>query len=375
MDDEITELIPPEEVTKEVFAEWRSPRRGAANPERLDNPVWQWLFESKWTAFAATDHFQEETAYELGPGWCHSRFGQSETDLGDGRTVFLAGEHEDFYDPDFFIYNDVTIRHCDGSLEFFGYPVDDFPPTDFHSATLLEDGILLIGNLGYIADRRPGETQVLKLDTKTWKMVKVETGGDCPGWISDHTARLSPDGKSITASGGRVFLESGQLVESFDDWKLDLGEMQWSRLTDRKWTMVEIAPKGDEWLKLYEMRHALEMEEFDYGDEVRDLMAGSGLEVEDEDLTWKPPKDRETFAVLYVPPVEHEHVENEDEEDYRNFRIRIDGVIVRYTEESDAVTLTVEGQLPPEVVDDLIADLMRKLEIVCETEMETIRVC
>lgn len=373
MDDEEVELPPPEEMTKKEFAEWRSPRRGVANPERMDNPVWQWLFESKWTAYAATDHFQMGTAHDLGPGWCNSRFGQSETYLADGRVVYIAGEHEDFYDPDFYIYNDVVVRSGDGSLEFFGYPVEDFPPTDFHAAVLLNDEILLIGNLGYGDDRRSGETQVMRLDTKTWKIERVETSGECPGWISDHSAELSSDGATISVSGGKVFHDNGALVENFDDWELDPWTMRWRRLTDRKWTIVEIAPKDDEWLKLFEMRHALEMEGFDYGGEVRDLIAEEGLEIE-EDLSWKPPKDRETFAALYVPPIEHEKVENEDEEDYRNFRIRIDGVIVRYTEDNDAVALTVEGQLPPAVVDELIEDLMKKLTIVCETEMETKRV-
>lgn len=40
------------------------------------------------------------------PVWCFNRFGATRTKLPDGRTVCIGGEHEDFYDPDFYIYND-----------------------------------------------------------------------------------------------------------------------------------------------------------------------------------------------------------------------------------------------------------------------------
>jgi hypothetical protein len=40
-----------------------------------------------------------------------------------------------------------------GRVDICGYPQDVFPPTDFHTATLLEDAILLIGAAGYTAKR------------------------------------------------------------------------------------------------------------------------------------------------------------------------------------------------------------------------------
>jgi len=57
--------------------------------------------------------------------------------LPDGREVLIAGEHEDYYDPDFFIYNDVVVRAPDGKFAIYGYSKEAFPPTDFHTATLL----------------------------------------------------------------------------------------------------------------------------------------------------------------------------------------------------------------------------------------------
>ena len=43
------------------------------------------------------------------PFWSWQRFGRTSTALPDGRVIHIAGEHEDFYDPDFCIYNDVMV--------------------------------------------------------------------------------------------------------------------------------------------------------------------------------------------------------------------------------------------------------------------------
>ena len=69
--------------------------------------------------------------------WCFDRFGTSKTALEDGRTVHIGGEHEDFYDPDFHIYNDVIVVSSSGQVAIYGYPLEAFPPIDFHSATLV----------------------------------------------------------------------------------------------------------------------------------------------------------------------------------------------------------------------------------------------
>lgn len=145
-------------ITPEVYASWRSPRRGAANPDRMNNPLWEWLVRTGICAYSATKRFDGPSAFDAGPAWCFERMGQPSVKLPDGRVVFIAGEHEDSYDPDFYIYNDVVVWHPDGSLDIFGYTVEEFPPTDFHTATLLGDHIILIGNLGYQKERKQGLT-------------------------------------------------------------------------------------------------------------------------------------------------------------------------------------------------------------------------
>jgi len=68
-------------VTPELFREWRSPRFCLSNPERMNNPVWEWLIRSKLSAYQATERFLDPSALDAGPGWCFDRFGQSSTQL------------------------------------------------------------------------------------------------------------------------------------------------------------------------------------------------------------------------------------------------------------------------------------------------------
>lgn len=64
---------------------------------------------------------------------------RSSTRLRNGREIYIAGEHEDWYDPDFYIYNDVIVIHPNLEIQIYGYPRTVFRATDFHSATLVQD--------------------------------------------------------------------------------------------------------------------------------------------------------------------------------------------------------------------------------------------
>ncbi|KAF2123192.1 hypothetical protein BDV96DRAFT_562093 [Lophiotrema nucula] len=155
------------------------------------------------------------------PIWCNSRMGQSLTKLPDGTVVEIGGEHEDFYDPDFMIYNDVIVHGPNFTATgltgkeikpyaIYSYPEDVFPPTDFHTATYVPDlnAIFIIGCLGYggkksKASTERGETPVYRLDVGTWKITKVDTAGEGPGWIRSHMASLEC-GEEIRVSGKEV---------------------------------------------------------------------------------------------------------------------------------------------------------------------------
>jgi ankyrin repeat protein len=187
------------------FGAGRVRRFGTQNPERVETPFLRAMVAARahaWTARRLFAPDEKPTA----PVWCYGRYGQSITELGDGRVIEVGGEHEDWYDPDFCIYNDVVVYDGRGDFAIYAYPRDVFPPTDFHTATLVEGWIYLIGSVGYPEERQRGRAQVFRLSTTDFHMERVETVGDDPGWISRQRARLRPDGL-IHVSAGKVGAE------------------------------------------------------------------------------------------------------------------------------------------------------------------------
>ncbi|KAK4449002.1 hypothetical protein QBC34DRAFT_300250 [Podospora aff. communis PSN243] len=173
------------------------------------------------------------------PSWCFDRFGRTTTWLEDGRIVFIGGEHEDWYDPDFCIYNDVVVvspaehpevvsrevrvpREEDdwegrdwedyygdededegeedvwilvegleikpprpGEMEIHGYPASVFPPTDGHVAVYVEkvkwrEYIYIIGGVGYTPGVHREATRVFRLYLKDFSIKPLATTGELP---------------------------------------------------------------------------------------------------------------------------------------------------------------------------------------------------
>src|SRR4051794_32167387 len=119
------------EISRELFDQQRRPRFGTANPERMRLAFWEWMIrggggpaaehegflgriglitrngvlKSTYGPWRARDLFNVPVDREDGPIWTFDRMGQTRTELPDGRLVCVGGEHEDYYDPDFCIYN------------------------------------------------------------------------------------------------------------------------------------------------------------------------------------------------------------------------------------------------------------------------------
>ena len=357
------DLKVPPSVTLEIFKLWRDARRGRVHPESQNNPYWAWLLQSETSAWAANQYFDGPSSFGGQPIWSADRFGQSITQLADGRKILIAGEHEDYYDPDFFIYNDVAVVHPSGEVDFYGYPIDAFPPTDFHSATLRGDQIILIGNLGYPDDRNPGTCPILILDTATWLISKQASTGDHPGWIHRHRAELAEDGESILIRGGTVCpADPGlPLVENIDDWRLRLTDWCWERLTERKWPLFEISRADNQPNRLWELRQAVWQQQIPALKELSEHQ-------------FPLPKDPGALETLYTPnQVPHQQIpppasDEDGESEYGVTRIAIDGVVVRYVEDFDNILLTVEGELARETIDALVDDVVTKLSKLEETE-------
>ncbi len=212
----------------------RSPRYGTRNPDRINDPFWNDMIRLGCSAYRARDHFKDTDSFNgSGPVWCYDRFGSSLTQLKDGRFVQIGGEHEDFYDSDFYIYNDVVLFDGKGNFQFFGYPKEVFPPTDFHSATLVNDSIYIIGCLGYPEQRTAKQTPVFRLKIDTWEMEAVKTTGDSPGWLFEHRAIYEHAKNVILIEGGKIEVIDGEgepeHIENQKKFELDLSSFQWRK--------------------------------------------------------------------------------------------------------------------------------------------------
>ena len=181
-----------------IFSPPNPPREEDRFAEKMGMIARNGYLKSVHGPWKARDFFEIPINRKDGPIWTfHERIGITETELSDGTTIFIAGEHEDSYDPDFYIYNDVLVFEPDGQLNIFGYPKEVFPQTDFHTASLVEERIVVIGCWGYPQDRTVGRTPVYELDLSDFHMEEKSTSGESPGWLHGHQAILIPDGEII----------------------------------------------------------------------------------------------------------------------------------------------------------------------------------
>jgi hypothetical protein len=338
-------------VTPQDFAEWRKPRFGDANPTRLDNPLWASLVHDRINAWQVAKRFDWERTPGAGPTWCFDRFGQSTTALADGRTIYIGGEHEDYYDPDFYIYNDVVIVAPSGDVAIYGYPRDVFPPTDFHSATLFGDAIVIVGSLGYSDARTAGTTPVYRLALATKAIEPIATTGDPPGWIHKHTATLA--GTTLTIRGG--LLEAGDsLDENIDDWALDVATWRWTRLTTKDWQRFALLPPEGARSHVWEIRQLL------WSIQHPDFKGSVDYRANLIEATGREP-DLGVLRDLYLVDEDTRLLVSRADDDYNVVRIEIDGVVVTFMEESYRVTALVEGRLSEARLSDVKAHVQHGL--------------
>lgn len=220
-------------VTRGEFERHHTRAFGGQNPQPMQFPFWLAMVRSGLTAYHASKHFGALSRPQSGPVWCANRHGQSLTLIADGRAVQIGGEHEDHYDPDFCIYNDVFVHHPDGRLEIYGYPQTVFPPTDFHTATLVGERIIVIGGLGYAEQRRHDRTQVFALSLNDWRMARLTIEGPGPGWIFKHRATLDEQGNIVIQGGHVLTMAGGEETQTLNDrtWVLDLAVLRWRHIS------------------------------------------------------------------------------------------------------------------------------------------------
>lgn len=226
-------------LTLEDYTKGAYSHEGSSNPTKLNGPYKDAMVISGVTAYYPRTWFKDRPNYGEGckvngkdSAWCNSRFGQSTTLLGDGRVVFIAGEHEDSYDPNFCIYNDVIVFEPNGTFTIYGYPYSLFHPTDFHSATLVANDIFIIGSLGYQGSRSAAPP-VYRLDTFTFRIEQVECSGELPPRIYEHRAVLTETG-AIRISGGKQLSFEGKkevVSPNLSVYEFDVQSSHWSKVS------------------------------------------------------------------------------------------------------------------------------------------------
>ena len=339
-------------------------RFGDANPTRFDNELWVWLVRTWLTPYGARGLLDMD-GHDGGmggqdPDWCFARFGRAEVTLTDGRTVSIGGEHEDSYDPDFCIYNDVVVRdRRDGRDEvtIYGYPPDVFPPTDSASATLVGDFIVVVGSIGY-ARQRGGPTPVFVLDTKTFQMRRLSTSGNDPGWIFKHRAELCDGGRAIEIRGGERIdgLDHPGAPEheyamwpNLDTYRLDLGSGDLAgNNAQGVWTRITDMSGGRQFLVRYDEDPFI------------------GTDVPGDALALY---DGTAFSNLGYPFSPYEELPEEDEEHEdpnwsspdRVHVLTVDGVRVELWDEYRVFRVLIRGDLPKATANKLMVDIAQAI--------------
>jgi hypothetical protein len=91
-------------------------------------------------------------------------------------------------------YDDMPLTE---DINIYGYPVEVFPPTDFHTSTYFcdpksgKESIFIIGGLGYRYNASRDRTDVYRLDVSDFSMQRLETTGTKPsGGTHEHYAQL-----------------------------------------------------------------------------------------------------------------------------------------------------------------------------------------
>ncbi len=229
----------------------------------------------------------------------------------------------------------MVVFEPNGEFQIYGYPKDVFPPTDFHTATLFGDQIVIIGGLRYVQDRVLDACTVFTLDTNTFRIERLDTTGEGPGWIHHHKAELMEDG--IHIRGGTIINEqdgSKRGRKNLDMFRFDRATRHGARIEHVSgWRTFSIGG-----------RNAL------------DFVFGRG-NVEGFDPAWLT--SFETISAM-------KHAHNSTR------RVVVDGVVVDLRRENLSCRLRVEGVLPEARLMAFLADLVTQIErevgVPCEVQ-------
>lgn len=217
-------------ISKEEFAQGRQIAFGSKNPEEVMSPYLRFAIRSRYQGYSLCSLCGSDEWGYLAPIWSAYRFGQSLTQLPDGRWVEIGGLHNDSQDTA--IFNDVIVT-TEGEPMLFRYPEADFRPVYGHAAVLVENNIFIVGGKPWVPPPADHETEVYKLNLDSMAIEKVVISGPSPGCIHKHSAWLIEENKIQIYGDERRFISSAEHEppesRSNFEWQIDLERMAWDQ--------------------------------------------------------------------------------------------------------------------------------------------------
>lgn len=156
-------------------------------------------------------------------------------------------DSKDYYDPDFMIYNDVTIQYFDQdfkfSYEIWNYPKEQFPPVYSHSTVYDErtNKVYITGGLGSGNRQRKGITEIYQFDLESKDIQKIEAVGVSPPCLHNHDTKMW-NYDLIEMKGGYI-IKDGIAIKNLYVWYFHLKTEIWSQQELEKYHHWLITPK------------------------------------------------------------------------------------------------------------------------------------
>ncbi|WP_213067261.1 hypothetical protein, partial [Acinetobacter sp. CFCC 10889] len=170
---------------------------------------------------------------------------------------------EDYYFPDFDIYNDVTIKYLDGTCELWNYPEEQFPPVYAHS-TIYDKNThktYITGGLGSGDRQRQNVTEIYVLDLETKDIQKIEALGESPPCLHDHNTKIW-NHDLIEIKGGYI-LHKGIAIKNMYVWYFNLKTQTWLKQESEQYQQWVITPEIGRYLSFYDYRVLIKYEKED----------------------------------------------------------------------------------------------------------------
>ena len=170
-------------------------------------------------------------------------------------------ETQDYYFPEFKIYNDVYIKFFDGMYELWNYPEEQFPPVYEHSTLYNEHThqFYIIGGLGSGDRQCKNITEIYALDLETKDIQKIEASGESPPCLHSHKVKIW-NHDLIEMRDGYI-LHKGIAIKNVYVWYFNLKTKTWLKQESEKYQHWIIQSDQREELFLKISQDILKMEE------------------------------------------------------------------------------------------------------------------